>query len=247
MKVFKYFIVAFVIAVSGIAYAYANVVRLALIDYSDFRKLDRNVYLSSTLLENSDERVVSLLADARKRIVARYGKPKANPVIVVLGSEEEQKNYGLNDAPGMLLFAPWNNYLLLNYGTASVDVAAHELVHAEVVNRVGYFKRQLYIPTWFDEGVGMQVEYRPKYVSTTTIDQSEFERLISLSTPGKFWSRDKHQNIENYRTAKLAVSEIFKNSDEGLYAILAKIQSGEESVITSAVQKTNKALQRTSR
>ena len=247
MKIFKYLIIAFALAVSGVTYAYANVVRLALIDYSDFREVDGNVYLSKELPEDAEQKVAVLLLDARKRIAAHYGKYNAEPVIVALGNQEELKNYGLNDSPGMLLFAPWNSYLLLNYQMASVDVTAHELIHAEVVHRVGYLKRQFDIPTWFDEGAAMQVDYRPKYDSVIAIDQAEFLRLTSLDTPAKFWSLNKDQNVQNYRAAKSAVSEIFKQSDESLYSILAKIHGAKESAITSVVQETNKALQRTSR
>ncbi len=247
MKIFKYSFIAFILAVSGVTYAYANVVRLVLIDYSDFRKVDESVYVSSELPDDAEEKIAALLSGARKRIAFYYGKPNADPVIVALGSQKELKSYGLYDSPGSLLFAPWNTYLLLNYQTAGIDVTSHELVHAEVVQRVGYLKRQTDIPTWFDEGVAMQVDYRSKYDSIAAIDQAEFLRLTSLDTPDKFWSQDKHQNVQNYRTAKLAVAEMLKQSDENLYSILADIRSGEKAVIASVVHETNKALQRTSR
>lgn len=247
MKMFKYLFVAFSIAVSGVTYAYANVVRLVLIDYSDFRKVDGNVYLSNELPDDAEQKVAAMLIDARKRISALYGKSNAEPVIVALGNQVELKNYGLNDSPGKLLFTPWSSYLLLHYQMAGIDVTAHELVHAEVVDRVGYLKRQLDIPTWFDEGAAMQVDYRSKYDSVTVIGQTEFLKLTSLDTPRKFWTRNKDQNIQNYRAAKSAVSEIFKQSDESLYSILARIHGDEEAVMATVVLETNKALQRTSR
>jgi len=247
VKIFKYLIVSFALAVSGVTYAYANVVRLVLIDYSDFREVDGNTYISNELPADAEQKVSALLVGARNRIAAHYGNSNAEPVIIVLGSQEELKNYGLNDSPGMLLFVPWNSYVLLNYQMADVNVVAHELVHAEIVHRVGYLKRQFNIPTWFDEGAAMQVDYRPEYDSVTAVNQAEFLRLTSLDTPGKFWGRNTDQNVRNYRVSKSAVSEIFKHSDESLYSILAKVCGDEETVMATLVHKTNKALQWTSR
>jgi len=45
----------------------------------------------------------------------------------------------------------------------NVDVVAHEMAHAELFLRVGWLARWLQIPTWFDEGVAMQVDYRSRY------------------------------------------------------------------------------------
>ena len=162
MKIFKYLFFALLIMLAGMTYAYANVARLVLIDYSDFNKVTDNMYLSDHLPDDSKQKIHSLLVDAKTRIAKHYGKINAKPKIIALSGKEELKKYGLNTNPGMLLFTPWNSYLLLNFQKANIDVTAHELVHAEIVHRVGYLKRQLHIPTWFDEGVAMQVDYRNK-------------------------------------------------------------------------------------
>jgi len=239
-SVVRYMIIPLVLGLSGTAYAYANIFRLALIDHSDFREFDGNLYLSGTLSNEAEHNVISLLEAAKERITEHYGLSTAQPVVIVLNNQEEQKDYGLHDSPGKLFIAPWNNYLLLNYQVMNIDVTAHELIHAEVVSRVGYFKRQTKIPTWFDEGAAMQVDHRPRYVLTDAIDQSEFDRVIRLNTPSKFWSSDKNQNIQNYRSAKSAVFEVLRNSNDDLYAMLAMIRKGEESVLVHSADKANK-------
>ena len=247
VKAFKYFLVALMLMAVGVTYAHANIARLVLIDNSDFQKVNSDVYLSGELSSHAEEKVETLISDARKRIATHYGEINAEPKIVVLSSKQELKEYGLNDRPGALIFAPWGTYLLLNFETAGIDVAAHELVHAEVVQRVGYLKRYFDIPTWFDEGVAMQVDYRGMYDSLTVISAAEFIELTRLNKPKNFWSLDKHQNIQNYRTAKSAVSEMFKHTDEDLFSILDEVRNGNSDVIVSIANKTNKALQRTSR
>lgn len=247
MKYLKYIAVIFALSMLGVGYANAHVARLALIGYSGFHSIGDNVYLSQSLPDSAKAEVSSLLESARNRIASQYGEPIADPVTVVLGSADEQRSYGLYGSPGALLFAPWENYLLLNYETADVNIAAHELVHAEVVHRVGYLKRQFSIPTWFDEGAAMQVDHRPQYSYKGSIEEDDFNRIVSLDAPKKFWTSDENQNINNYRSAKMAVAEIFNSMDNELYSILEKIKRGESGVIASAVNETNKALQRTSR
>lgn len=247
MRIIKVISVLLFLAVFGAGYAYASVVRLALIDYAHFRNIGANVYLSTSVPEGAEQKIISLLEGARKRIAVHYGEPAAAPVTVILGHKREQERYGLSGHPGTFLFAPWGNYLLLDYETANIDVTAHELVHAEIVNRVGYIRRQFDIPTWFDEGAAMQVDYRQKYTSSTGIDQAGFSRLVGLDTPGKFWSSDRSQNINNYQSSKAAVAALLKHTDESLYSLLEKVRHGEDDVIAIAASETNKALQRTSR
>ncbi len=147
--IIKYVLLALLVAASVTAYAYAYIVRCALIDYSGFTQISGNLYVSYKLPQGSHQEIEALLRDARSRITGHYGTPRANPVIVVVSDQQEANDYGIYDAPGKLFFTPWNNYLVLNYKRKSVDVAAHELVHAEIVDRLGYFRRQYSIPVWF--------------------------------------------------------------------------------------------------
>jgi len=229
--------------VFGAGYAHAYVVRLTLIDYADFRNIGSNTYLSKSLPEEAELKVLSLLESARKRVSDQYGEVSATPVTVVLGGKRERKQYGLDGPPGTFLFVPWGGYLLLDYEAASVDVTAHELVHAEVVKRVGYIRRQLDIPTWFDEGAAMQVDHRKKYTLGTMMNHDEFSSIVRVDTPSKFWTSDKAQNINHYRQAKAAMAVLLKHSGESLYGLLGKVRQDEGNVIAVATDKTRKALQ----
>lgn len=225
----KYVIFALLLATLGAVYGFANIARCALIDFSGFNEIAKNVYVSGKLPESSHRDVMTLLGEAKLRITQHYGAPRANPVIIVVGNDREAIDYGLYGAPGKLFYTPWNNYLVLNYEKKSVDVAAHELVHAEIVSRLGYFRRQRAIPTWFDEGAAMQVDFRPKYsVNPGSFDKSEIQRVMKLNSRAKFWSSNKAQNIKNYQAAKAAVAMFLKgHPSESLYVLLAEIKKGK--------------------
>jgi len=244
MKTLKSLFLIAVLSLAGVAYAYSNITRLVFVEYSNLSAVDNNVYASEVLSLKDKAAISNMLASARERIAHHYGTPAAEPLIVVLSSQEEKQSFGLYDLPGKFLFVPWGSYLLLSHQEANVDVVAHELAHAEVVHRVGYLKRQLEIPTWFDEGVAMQVDYRPRYDSSRAISFSEFERVVSLATPGDFWTNDKLKNIENYRGAKAAYLELLKHTDMDLYSLLSEIEAGSDTIISSAVAKTGSALKR---
>jgi len=210
------------------AYSFSHIVRSAFIDFLDFNKIDGNIYLSETLPEQANQKITQLIENARTRITEYYGKPEAQPIIIVIGTEQEAKNYRLYDTPGTLYFTPWQNYLVLSYKNMNIDVISHELVHAEIVHRLGYFTRQQEIPTWFDEGAALQVDLRPNYTKITQISQDEFQRVITLDSPDKFWSSDKAQNIKNYQSSKVVVTQFFQEHPSlSLYAMLQMINDGK--------------------
>ena len=242
MKPLKYLIVILMLLLVGASCSYAHIVRLAFINYSDFHVVNSNIYLSESLSPDDEKTVVSLLKSARERIAEHYGEPMADPVVVVLSSPEKKREFGLYDVPGTLLFVPWGSYLLLSYQTGNIDVTAHELVHAEVVERVGYWKREFDIPSWFDEGAAMQVDHRERYRLSGSIGLAEFDRVVGLGTPGQFWTDSKEQNIDNYRGAKGAVTELCDMTDAGLYSLLDKVKAGDHSVVTALAEKARERL-----
>lgn len=218
-------------------YLYANIVRLAFIGYTgNFHQITQTLFLSKDLPVGFENKITSLINEANERITLHFGAPIATPIIVVLGNKKELKDYSLNDTPGLFLFTPWNSYLLLNYQDLNVDVTAHELMHAEVLHRVGYFKRQFSIPTWFDEGVAMQVDYRQKYDSISPIKSEEFLKLTQLTSPNKFWNHDGNQTVQNYRMAKSAVYQMLKYSHNNLYSLLEQIHYGSKTIIDRNVE-----------
>ncbi len=230
VKILKYIFAAIMLLTTGSSMAYTHIMRSVFIDFSDFVEIKNNLYVSSQLHKADQNEISSLIKKATTRIETYFGPVEADPVIIVVANQNEAADYGLHDTPGALLYAPWQSYLILDYQKKSLDVTAHELVHAEIVHRLGYFKRSEQIPTWFDEGVALQVDYRPQYaIETLKKSDEELEKVTLLDTPKKFWSTDKKRNIANYQAAKVVVNKYFQHIDpENLYLILSRIKDGEE-------------------
>lgn len=227
-RLVKFCVLAVACVVCAFGYTYSNFVHAMLVQSSDFVQLEPGLYVSARLDKAGQERFTALLAEAKARVAQTYGPISATPVTIITRDIDEARQYGLGESPGTLFSTPWQQYLVLNYQKlAGADVIAHELMHAELGERVGYVKRMLQIPTWYDEGVAMQVDFREQY-SVQGLDEQAIRAVKELSSPAKFWTDDRVQTIENYRVAKKAVADLFeKNGSRSLYETLSSIESGK--------------------
>ena len=109
----------------------------------------------------------------------------------------------------------------------SIDIIAHELMHAELHHRVGSLEYFLKVPTWFDEGVAMQVDFRPRYALRED-KTAEANRVRELTTSSKFFVSDDEELTRNYSFAKHEVSKwLSVVGSDTLYSRLTRIKSGE--------------------
>lgn len=199
------------------------------VGWSDYKKLEDGVYVDPTLSDVERQRALSGLQMARDRVTALYGAPIAKPVTIIAASAEEAAKFGVTDVPGTAFVSLTATHVVLNMERFSLDVTAHELMHAELAERLGYWARIRKLPTWFDEGVALQVDRRPQYLNDcTTIGQDEIQRVKSLERPQDFWSTDKAQNIRNYQAAKCAVAELLKElPPKSLFSALSRLRQAD--------------------
>ena len=199
------------------------------VGWSDYKKLEDGVYVDPTLSDVERQRALSGLQMARDRVTALYGAPIAKPVTIIAASAEEAAKFGVTDVPGTAFVSLTATHVVLNMERFSLDVTAHELMHAELAERLGYWARIRKLPTWFDEGVALQVDRRPQYLNDcTTIGQDEIQRVKSLERPQDFWSADKAQNILNYQAAKCAVAELLKeHPPKSLFSALSRLRQAD--------------------
>lgn len=230
IKIAKYVLLFLVVVCAALAYAYPQLIRCTLIGFTSFRHIDTKLYVSPALDEQEHLVIKTMLADARVRITSHFGEATATPTIIVVDNDELANKFGLGRAPGTLLIAPWGNYLLLHFTKGNLDVAAHELVHAEIAQRLGYLNRMTKFPTWLDEGIALQVDYRPEYSLLFDLDELELARVTTLNTPKDFWTNSAEQNIRNYRSSKVAANKTFfnKGTQGALYSLLNRINQGED-------------------
>jgi hypothetical protein len=96
----------------------------------------------------------------------------------------------------------------------NVDVVSHELLHAEIFERIGTWVRMTQLPTWFDEGLAMQVDTRSNYDSAHLSENDLTFDVTQLSSPSAFFAESDAELTRNYRLAKLRVFKRFQSKND---------------------------------
>jgi hypothetical protein len=104
---------------------------------------------------------------------------------------------GLHITYGTTRFAPGLPAIVaLGSEGLNIDVASHEYIHTEIAERSSVLKRTYRIPTWFDEGIAMQVDHRDAF------------SMEALATYGR------DQNLDDLFLEKIASPELFFRANE---------------------------------
>ncbi len=132
-----------------------------------------------------------LIALAKKDVATLFGSARASPLWVCA----TRPLLGLDISHGTTrsaLFLP--SVIVIGKKGPRRNVMAHEYAHAELAARTS----ALYalIPTWFDEGLAMQVDYRRAYARKALArylrrQGAEKPRLDELTSSSRFYKRGK--------------------------------------------------------
>jgi hypothetical protein len=227
-QLLKYWWLVLLVLLVGASYSYAHVAYFTLVDYSSFKEIQENVYVSEKIPLDEHQDILNLVRMSRSRISNFYGEPKAKPTIIIAKDADEAKDYGLWGV-GCMYYVPWGAYVIFNNQERSIDIWSHELVHAEVFEHLGYYRRSQF-PTWFDEGLAMQVDSRPRYsLAVGEFSKADLLKVQELDSPSKFFSKKMTDNErrKNYQTAKAALRLYFEShSPKLLYGKLKNFRDG---------------------
>jgi len=174
------------------------------IDQSRLVEYTNNRYSQSTDT-NIHERYDALLTDARQRVVNTFGSSNSDPLIIFFDSADAFPFFNPNPF-GSAQFIGNRACLFIGPEGQNVDVVAHELMHADIFNHIGPFKRWLHLPMWVDEGLAMQVDFRPQY-QLNDISDAELIDVETWTTYRKFFDVPDGNLTRRYGIAKHHVAE----------------------------------------
>jgi hypothetical protein len=223
-KISTIFLGLLLVCAAAILVTSREAVASALIGFSDFREIAPGVYLEPDGPAGDKEDLLELYEKAKSRISSTYGEYTAQPIII-MGHSEKMLRYG--NGFGSSHFLPGKSYVVIGQKGGNIDVIAHELVHAELVHRIGYWKRMTQVPAWFEEGIAMQVDYRKPY---------DFENFIGKipANREKLWWQVQFNSgggdavTFNYASSKEMVRVWRLGHSQGrFYELLEEISEGE--------------------
>ena len=221
-------VAALALGFATLAHAMPGNAACAFVEFAGYETLADGTLVEPTLSPAERASVEDLQVRARARISDVFGSPLAKPFVVFFREEHAPWPFKLNTTASAS-FLPGRACIFIGPQGQDIDVVAHELMHAEIFDRVGFWRRQIEVPTWFDEGVAMQIDHREDFilpVKERDPDGTAFVRQLKYGR--QFFVADKHQLIRNYAAAKVEAARLFGAVGPAqLYDRLDSLRAGE--------------------
>ena len=186
---------------------------------------NNNVFIDTSdtaLKEDLTQKTLATIGLAAERISKIYGRPESLPRFIVAADGDTAEWWGANETASMHR-SPWGSCIVIGPKGNNIDVISHEWLHAEVQQRVGFFTHLRKIPVWFDEGIGLTVDWRGPYLpDNIDLDDTEVTHVMNLNSGRQFFANDV---IKHYQAARLAVMPIVNS--ETFYADLERLALGD--------------------
>lgn len=214
------------IGVGTLAFAVPGAAACALVHARNFEALPDGTLVEPGASAQERAGFLELLSAAKARIETTFGAPRAAPIVVFLQDARSFRPLALN-AHGSTNFLGTRACVFVGPKGRNPDVVSHELMHAELFERVGAWRRFTEIPVWFDEGVAMQVDFRPRYdlPAGEAVDTVYVRQLHGVRS---FFGADERRLVRNYAAAKVEVAHGLSGiGAPGLYGRLGRIREGE--------------------
>lgn len=200
---------------------------------ASFEIISDNVFVNRNYAGNRDD-ITVLINEAIARDTDFFGSLVCcdHTVIIICDDEKLLAKLGGDHDTQTVLFPVKKSYISVSTEYLNVDVLAHELTHAELHERLsGNALRR--IPTWFDEGIALQNDYREQYSSETWAEQTDNGKNIifpeEMDTAAEFYSGTKEERRFRYLNAKHDVAQWLEaHGLQGFMDLITRLNGGED-------------------
>lgn len=220
---------------------FPQVLRCSFVKYDDFNNLQPNVYVATTSTIKQQDSLKKYIKIAKKRVEDFWGSQKGNATIIFCDNLEEYQKYcRTSDGAGCTIGTPVGSWIVLNKDGLNPDVIAHEMSHSELMTRIGWWKTKTKIPTWFDEGVALMLDYRfveaqdsvqryKAYRDELFFLSKKSPSLEELSTEKEFFGQGEFYTKLAYFTSASVVSrKIAYGGKQSIHQTIQKVKQENE-------------------
>ena len=199
---------------------------------SSFEKVTDLIYVNKNFSGNVEE-TIKLTEDALERDRAFFGGMQCTDTTIIIFCDDNKllSKLGGDHDTYFSVFPSMKSYISVSDEYLNIDILAHELTHAELHTRLTY-KAMKGVPTWFDEGIATQNDYREQYGPEAWKEQTDNGKNIvapeDMDTPSEFYAGTKEDRRFRYLNAKHEVSEWMNtHQQKGLLELLDDLNNGE--------------------
>ena len=222
-----------VIVPAAVALAQRQATACALINYRGLDEVASGILASSDVPMDHRLELVRLHTAAKLRIANTFGATRASPVIVVGSSEALRHLFPGAGSFASTIYIPYRSCVVVGPNGRDVDIIAHEQLHAEIHHRVGHWNRVTQIPTWFDEGLAMQVDFRERYRWSLQPGSVDRGTVKQWKTRAQFFGGDDEELTRHYALAREEVRLWLQElGRENVYGFLERVRQGDRFVET---------------
>lgn len=200
---------------------------------NSFVKISENIYVNNGYSGNTED-IIRVTDDAVTRDTEFFGEMQyaEDTIIVFCDDKQLLSKLGGDHDTKTLLFPSKKNYIVISDEFCNADILAHELTHAELHTRLNK-KALKNIPTWFDEGLAMQNDYREQYSQEVWKEKTNNGKnaipLEEMDTPAEFYAGTSDDRRFRYVNAKHEVSEWMEiHGQNGLLELFDNLNDGED-------------------
>ncbi len=203
--------------------------RCILISFSSFEK-NGNLFFNSDVSYNKIDTLITLKNIAEKKAIGFWGNNiLLDYKLIYCNSEKEYNKYGQGNGTPACAYCKMGSYVVVSMDGLDSSIIAHELSHCILYNNIGFYNLNFKIPTWFNEGLAMQIDDRDYY----SIDSLMAKKDAGIKLPDvkifesneQFLSGNHAEVMLNYATAKYTVSEWLKTHSLSLF--IKKLNDGD--------------------
>lgn len=174
-----------------------------------------------------------ILSASKERVQTYFGEMLSSPTIIITNDVTQLSRLGgIHDAMHCHLFIS-KTYIVISSQYLNVDVAAHELTHAELRYRID--KGHVFpttVPVWFDEGLATQNDYRERYnedawkiATNNGTNITDFKQL----TGKEFYKGDADKKAYNYIISRHKVKDwVDAHGIDGLIHLIVGINNRKD-------------------
>ena len=200
---------------------------------SAFTEIADHVYINKTNARDHQE-ILDLIKQAEERDRSFWGDLRYldETIFIICDDENLIRKIGEDHATVTISFPSEKHYICISDEYLELDILAHEITHAELRARLTA-RAQGKVPTWFDEGLALQNDYRERYSEEQWISQTGNGKNViapeDMDTPAEFYAGEAEDRRFRYLNAKHELDRwMATHGQQGLLELIEKLNNGED-------------------